>query len=212
MRLLVATRSRGKEAEFRDLLAALPFDVVFPANVGLPESPEEDHLEVYDTFEANARAKAEWFARQSGLAVLADDSGLEVDFLGGAPGVLSKRFAGQSGPDHDVTAANNAKLLEVLKGVPDELRTARYRSVLVLLRPDAAELVAQGTTEGTIARALRGGGGFGYDPLFISDDLGMTFGEASAADKHRVSHRARAVAALAAAIAAVADGRTRSGV
>ena len=195
-RILVATRSRGKQEEFRALLAVPGVEVVFPDDVGLSESPEEDLLEVHDTFEQNARAKARWFCERSGIATLADDSGLEVDALGGAPGVHSKRYAGRSGPDHAVTAANNAKLLDALQDVPDERRTARYRCVLVLARADGSEAVAHGTTEGRIAREPRGSGGFGYDPLFVSDALGITFGEASATDKHAVSHRAGAVAAL----------------
>lgn len=195
-RLLVATRSRGKQAEFRQLLAALPFEIVFPDDVGLPESPEEDQLEVHDTFEANARAKATWFAARSGIATLADDSGLEVDVLGGDPGVWSKRFAGLNGSDHVVTTANNEKLLLVLENVADDQRTARYRCVLVMVRADGSELVAEGTTEGRILRESRGRNGFGYDPFFFSTDLGMTFGEAEATAKHTVSHRARAVAAL----------------
>ena len=196
MRLLVATRSRGKQAEFRRLLAPLDAEVVFPDDLGLTTDPAEDHLERFDTFEANARAKAEYFARRSGLSSLADDSGLEVDALGGAPGVHSKRFAGLEGADHEVTAANNAELLRRLGGVPAAGRTARYRCVLVLARPGASELVAEGVTEGLILEAPAGGEGFGYDPLFWSADLGVSFGIASAEEKGRVSHRGRAVEAL----------------
>ena len=200
-RLLVATRSRGKQAEFRKLLAPLPFEIVFPDDVNLPESSDEDGLEVFDTFEMNARAKATWFAQRSGLMTLADDSGLEVDALGGAPAVLSKRFAGWNGSGREVTAANNAKLLSALEGISDGKRMARYRCVLVLVRPDGSEFVASGTTEGRIVRKAAGGNGFGYDPLFFSDNLGMTFGEATSAAKHTSSHRARAVEALIARLA-----------
>ena len=204
--LLVATRSRGKQVEFRRLLAPLHREIVFPDDVGLAESPEEDTLESALTFEENAHAKARWFAGLSGLDTLADDSGLEVDALGGAPGVHSKRFAGRDGPDHEVTAANNAELLRRLVRVADGDRTARYRCVLVLVpspakqgegplteRPD---LVVEGTASGRILTAAQGRGGFGYDPLFWSDDLGMSFGEASAEAKGRVSHRGRAAEAL----------------
>lgn len=212
-RLLVATRSRGKQAEFRLLLAPLHREIVFPDDVGLPESSEEVNLEHALTFEENARAKARWFAAASGLDTLADDSGLEVDALGGAPGVFSKRFAGTDGPDHEVTAANNAELLRRLVGVAEGDRTARYRCVLVLtgrseirdqrsgserqtsvLRSPVA--VFEGVVTGRILTAPRGTGGFGYDPLFWSDELGMSFGEAVPEAKGRVSHRGRAVEVL----------------
>ena len=195
-RLLVATRSRGKQAEFRELLGALPFEIVFPDDIDLAETADEDRLEVFDTFEENARAKAQWFAERSGLATLADDSGLEVDALGGAPGVLSKRFGGLNGSEHEVTAANNAKLIAALRDVPDALRTARYRCVLVLVRPDGSELVGDGATEGRIVCEPRGTNGFGYDPLFLSNELGKTFGDSSATEKAAISHRSRAVAAV----------------
>ncbi len=200
-RLLVATRSRGKQAEFRALLAPLGCELVFPDDIRLASSPEEDGLERFETFEENARAKAVWFATRSGLPTLADDSGLEVDALGGEPGVHSKRFAGRDGPDHLVTAANNDVLLARLSGVPSAGRTARYRCVLVWHDPVAGtELVTVGTTEGRIAEALQGTGGFGYDPLFVSDELGVTFGVASHAAKGAVSHRGRAAAAMVSAL------------
>lgn len=195
-RLLVATRNRGKQAEFRTLLAPVSAEIVFPEDLDIPESALEQPLECHDTFEANARAKARWFATRSGLPALADDSGLEVDALGGAPGVRSKRFAGVDGPDDIVTAANNAKLLAALDEVADRARTARYRCALVLARPDGTELVANGVVAGRIGRVARGNNGFGYDPLFLSDELGETFGEAGESAKHSVSHRGRAVAAL----------------
>jgi XTP/dITP diphosphohydrolase len=199
--LLVATRSRGKQEEFRQLLAPLQREIVFPDDIGLGESAEEAGLECFDSFEENARAKASWFAAVSGLDALADDSGLEVDALGGAPGVHSKRFAGVDGPDHEVTAANNAELVRRLVGVAEGDRTARYRCVLVTCHAsrvtgEPEELVAEGITTGRILTAAQGSSGFGYDPLFWSDDLGMSFGEASAAAKARVSHRGRAVEAL----------------
>ena len=200
-RLLVATRSRGKQAEFRSLLAPLGCEIVFPDDVGLAPSPEEAALERFETFEENARAKAVWFATRSGLATLADDSGLEVDALGGEPGAQSKRFAGHDGPDHLVTAANNDVLLARLSGVGPADRTARYRCVLVWHDPAThAELMTVGMTAGRIAEALQGSGGFGYDPLFVSGELGVTFGAASRAAKDAVSHRGRAVAAMVAAL------------
>lgn len=199
-RLLVATRNRGKQAEFRDLLMQAPFEIVFPDDVGLRESSEEAGLEVHATFEDNARAKARWFAARSGIAALADDSGLEVDALAGAPGVQSKRFAGLSGSDDLVTDANNGLLLARLLNVDDARRTARYRCVLVVAPAagdDTAELCISGRCEGRILRGARGSNGFGYDPLFFSDEIGKTFGEAAASEKRAVSHRGRAVAALA---------------
>lgn len=202
-RLLVATRSRGKQAEFRALLAPLRCEIVFPDDISLAPSPEEAALERFETFEQNARAKAVWFATRSGLATLADDSGLEVDALGGQPGVHSRRFAGREGPDHLVTAANNDVLLARLSGVVPADRTARYRCVLVWHDPEThAELMTAGVTAGRIAEALQGSGGFGYDPLFVSEELGVTFGVASRAAKDAVSHRGRAAAAMVAALRA----------
>ena len=195
-RLVVATRNRGKQAELRTLLAPLEVELVFPDDIGLREDPEEAGLERFTTFVENARAKAEWFVARAGLPTLADDSGVEVDALSGAPGVHSRRFAGVEGLDHEVAGANNAELLRRLAGVAATARAARYRGVLVLCRPGMSELVVEGVTEGRIAFAPRGSGGFGYDPLFFSTELGMTFGEASATEKERVSHRARAARAL----------------
>lgn len=195
-RLLLASRSRGKLAEFRAMLAAASVELVTPDNIGLSEHPDEQQLEAFDSFLDNARAKATWFARQSGLPALADDSGLEVDALDGAPGVWSKRFAGVAGPDHQVTIANNRELLSRLHDVPVGQRGAHYRCVLVLAWPDGRELVAEGTTRGRIGLVSVGTEGFGYDPLFESDDLGVTFGVASSVDKARVSHRGRALAVL----------------
>lgn len=207
--LLLATRSRGKVAEFRALLAPLGVDVRAPDEIGLSLHPEEDTLEVAHTFAENAAAKAEWFAARSGLVTLADDSGLEVDALQGAPGVYSKRFAGMSGAEHVVTATNNAALLAALRDVPAPMRTARYRCALVLHHPGTAEcswpysqpepgrsVVVEASTEGRILTTPDGDGGFGYDSLFWSDDLGMGFGRATAEAKGVVSHRGRAVQAL----------------
>lgn len=196
-RLLVATRNPGKQREFRGLLAPWFPDLCFPDDIGLPEAPEEADLESFSTFEANARAKARWFAARSGLPALADDSGLEVFSLGGAPGVHSKRFAGLEGPDPEVTDANNRELLRRLNGATGDARRARYRCVLVLSRSiPAEEVVAEGECAGSILTVARGPGGFGYDPLFWCDELGRSFGEATLGEKARVSHRGRAVEAL----------------
>jgi XTP/dITP diphosphohydrolase len=193
--LLVATRSKGKQREIVEILADIPFRVVFPDDVGIYETRTEDNLEDAGSFEGNARRKVEYFAKKAGLPTAADDSGLEVFSLGGAPGVKSKRFA-MPAPDQD--AANNAELLRRLAGAPVEQRRARYRCSVVYL-PDAAALPVtfEGTCTGVILEGPKGTGGFGYDPLFLSDELGITFGEASSEAKHEVSHRGRAFRAFA---------------
>jgi len=201
VKLLAATRSRGKQPEFRRVLEPAGVEVVFPDDVGLWESPIEDTLEVAESFEGNARRKAEHFARLSLLPTVADDSGLEVLALGGAPGVRSRRWAGVTGSGAEVDAANNAELLRRLLGASEARRRARYRCVLVYLpRPGAVPQVFEGTCGGLVLEAPRGEGGFGYDPLFLSDDLGRTFGEATAEEKDAVSHRGRALRALAGAL------------
>ncbi|HET9066835.1 MAG TPA: non-canonical purine NTP pyrophosphatase [Gemmatimonadales bacterium] len=201
-RLLVATRNRGKQAEFRRLLLPLDREICFPDDLGLVEMPDEDRLEVHASFEANARAKAEWFRDRAGLDTLADDSGLEVDALFGAPGVHSKRFAGDVGPEESVAERNIAELLQRLRGVPARGRSARFRCVLVLSRAGGAgqEIVAEGSVEGRILDAPDGASGFGYDPVFWSTELGRAFGSASAETKGSVSHRGRAVASLVEAL------------
>jgi XTP/dITP diphosphohydrolase len=199
--LLVATRSAGKQREFSRILAPLGLRLVFPDDVGLAPRPDEDALELADTFEANARHKAEYFARRSGLPTVADDSGLEVVSLGGAPGVRSRRWAGVTGTPDEVDAANNAELLRRLAGAPADRRRARYRCVLVLLRQlGALPESFEGACAGRILDRPDGGGGFGYDPYFFSDELQKSFGQATPEEKDRVSHRGRALRALAAAL------------
>jgi XTP/dITP diphosphohydrolase len=193
--LLVATRSRGKQREITAILSGSPMRVVFPDEAGIPETRIEEKLEDAGSFEGNARRKAEYFAQRSRLPTVADDSGLEVFSLGGVPGVHSKRFA-MPAPDQD--AANNAELLRRLAGAPRERRRARYRCVVALLKdPAAIPVIFEGTCTGIILQEPRGSGGFGYDPLFLSDDLGKSFGEVSADEKHAVSHRGRAFRELA---------------
>ena len=205
MKLLVATRSAGKQREIRRVLEPAGLELLFPDDIGLWPMPVEDTLELAESFEGNARHKAEYFARRAGLPTVADDSGLEVFSLGGAPGVRSKRFAGVTGTSDSVDAANNAELLRRLLGAPEARRRARYRCVLVLLRePSAVAEVFEGVCGGRILAAPRGEGGFGYDPLFFSEELGRTFGEATPAEKDAVSHRGRALRALAAALGAEA--------
>ncbi len=195
MKLLVATRSPGKAREIRDLFAGLPFELAFPPDRFLERLPDEADLERGTSYVENAVAKARYFATRSGLPTVADDSGIEVDALGGAPGPRSARWAGVEGPGAD--AANNALLLEQLAGVPEERRTARYRCVVAFLAvPSGVPEIVEATCEGFILPEPRGQGGFGYDPLFYSPELQMSFGEASAGAKHRVSHRGRAFRAL----------------
>ena len=199
--LLVATRNRGKAAELAALVAGTGLRVVTLDDAGVPRSDQEDGLEQHATFEANALAKARFYhAASRGLTTVADDSGLEVEALGGAPGVHSRRWTGASGSDEEVAAANNAALLQRLRDVVD--RTARFSCVVAYVDRER-ELVYRGTVPGRIAHVPRGANGFGYDPLFEADELdGRTFGEAAAAEKARVSHRARAFAQLAAALGA----------
>jgi len=197
VKILAATRSSGKQEEIRRILIPGGFQVVFPDDIWLRESNEDDGLEAADTFEGNARRKAEYFVRLSSLPTLADDSGLEVMALGGAPGVRSKRWAGASGTPAEIDAANNAELLHRLAGLSNSQRVARYRCVLVFLRSAGAlPLVCYGDCTGRILEEPRGSGGFGYDPLFFSDELGKTFGESSGPEKDGVSHRGRALRAF----------------
>jgi len=185
--LVVATRNRGKLAELRRLLAGEPVELkAVDELTGVPEV-EEDGA----TFEANARKKALEVARATGLPALADDSGLEVDALDGAPGVLSARYAGEPCDD----GANNRKLLAALAGLPAARRTARFRCALVFVDGDGTRLSADGSCEGHIGEAPRGAGGFGYDPLFLvdGDARGRTMAELAPDEKNRISHRARAL-------------------
>jgi XTP/dITP diphosphohydrolase len=195
VKLLVATRSPGKVREIRDIFAGLPFDLAFPPDRFLQRLPEEADLEGGAGYVENAVAKARYFAARSGFPTVADDSGLEVDALGGAPGARSARWAGAAGPGAD--AANNALLLEKLAGVPEERRAARYRCVVAFLAlPSGVPEIVEATCEGFVLPEPRGQGGFGYDPLFYSPELQMSFAEAQPSAKHRVSHRGRAFRAL----------------
>lgn len=189
--LLFATRNAGKVAELRELTAGLPIEVRSLDGLDLPEVEEDG-----DTFAANAIKKALAVSEATGLPALADDSGLEVDALSGAPGVFSARYAG---PDAD-DEANNEKLLQALDGVAAGERTARFRSTLALadVAGDLGRecIIASGTCEGSILTERQGTGGFGYDPLFFSPELGVTFAEAGVGPKNQLSHRARAMKLL----------------
>lgn len=175
------------------MFAGAGFEIVDLAAAGIAETAEEDGLETADTFEENALLKARHFHRVSGMPTVADDSGIEVSALRGAPGVRSKRWSER--PDLDGQAlddANNALLLSRLEGAPD--RSARYVCAAAFCGDQ--EIVVRGETAGRITREPRGSGGFGYDPYFESLDLGRTFGEVSVEEKARVSHRARAFGKL----------------
>jgi len=189
MRVVVASANRGKLGELAALLAPLGVETLAQSTFGI-ESPPETGA----TFLDNALIKARHAARIAGLPAIADDSGLEVDALGGAPGVYSARFAGEDASD----AENNAKLLAALLSVPQAKRSARYRAVIVLVREpdDPAPLVGEGTWEGHIGSAPRGHGGFGYDPLFIPAGDTSTAAELSPAGKNARSHRGAALRAL----------------
>lgn len=193
-RLLLATRSDGKLRELLPLAAAAGYEAVHLAMLDLPESAEERALEQFDTFAENALAKAHYFLARTGLPTIADDSGLCVRALGERPGVRSKRFSGRddlSGLALD--AANSAALQQAVAGVAD--RSASYRCAAAFATWDWAT-VAEGRCTGRIVDTPRGTGGFGYDPWFVSDDLGCTFAEASIEAKEAVSHRGRAMRAL----------------
>lgn len=194
--LVFATRNPGKVAELRVLLADSGIQVrslaeLEASGLAIPEVVEDG-----ETFADNAAKKARAVSTATGLPALADDSGLEVDALDGAPGVYSARYAGPSASDED----NNDKLLEALRDVPEAGRSARFRSVLAFADsagPLGAECVtATGTCEGLILKARRGTGGFGYDPLFYSPELHSTFAEVDTGAKNDASHRARAMAAM----------------
>ncbi len=186
------------------MLEALGFRVLSLDAAGIPESSEEDGLEVFETFEENALAKARWFARLSGgRPVIADDSGLAVDALGGRPGVRSKRWSGRDDLDGEaLDALNNELLIRTLSDSgAAEPWTAQYVCAAACVWP-GGELVTLGTAEGAIIRSPRGREGFGYDPHFRSRDFGRTFAETSREEKATVSHRGRAVRALVAALEA----------
>jgi XTP/dITP diphosphohydrolase len=185
--VVLATRNRGKVREMQALLVGLPVRIRT-----LDELPDVPILpETGETFEANAREKAEMVARLTGCISVADDSGVEIDALGGAPGVQSATFLGPAATDED----RNLWVLGKLRGVTDGLRTARYRAVIAVAAPDGSIQTFEGTCEGRIATAPRGDEGFGYDPIFFVPAYGRTMGELPPQIKNQISHRAKALAA-----------------
>lgn len=192
--MLLATRSAGKIRELRAIFASWHIEILGLADVGEAPDPAEEALESAATFEDNALAKARWFHRRTRMPTVADDSGLCVDALGGAPGVHSKRWSGRTDLEGQaLDDANNALLLTKLEGA----RTRRAHYVCAAAYCDGAhEIVERGESAGAITERPRGSGGFGYDPYFLSDDLGRTFAEVSRETKSAVSHRARAFSRL----------------
>lgn len=195
MTLVLATRNRGKIAEIKVLLP----DVRVRPAAAFPGCPEPE--ETGRTFKENALIKARTVAEFTGRTALADDSGLEVDALDGAPGVRSARYAGEDATDRD----NVFRLLDALDGIPDADRTARFRCVMAVAAPDGRTWTAEGVCEGRILREPRGESGFGYDPLFVPAGYENTFGELDAAIKNRISHRAMALGRIAEVLRALPD-------
>jgi XTP/dITP diphosphohydrolase len=200
IRLLVATTNAGKFAEVEAYLRQLPVEIVPLQSLATYAEVVEDGA----TFEENAEKKARRLAETSGLLTLADDSGLEVDALEGAPGIYSARYAGEAANDNQ----NNAKLLDEMRGVPEARRTARFVCALALCDPGGKQMkvwTVRESCEGRITLEVRGEGGFGYDPLFFYPPLGKTFGEIDRETKATVSHRGKALKKLAGLLPKVVD-------
>lgn len=197
MKVLLGTRNPQKLEELADILGGIPgVKWISAVDLGIPDPPEEGA-----TLEENALSKAAYYAKTSGLPAISEDTGLEVEALGGAPGVHSSRFAGEE-KDY---GANNQKLLQILLGEED--RSARFRTVAVLALPDGRFWTSEGILLGHIAHEPRGGGGFGYDPLFIPCGEARTLAEMSASEKNAISHRRKAIEGLRPILQDLAQGR-----
>ena len=188
MKFVLATHNPGKLKEMADILSGLGVEVVSPADVGISVDVEETGT----TFAENAMLKAKAICAASGLPAIADDSGITVDVLGGAPGIFSARWAGSHGDD----AANLRLLVDQLSDVPDTHRDAAFVSAAVLVTPDGREFVKRGEVRGTLTRSPRGEGGFGYDPIFVPEGFEVTTAQMSAEEKNAISHRGIAFRAL----------------
>ena len=186
-KIVVGSRNSGKIREIQAVLADLPYCVT-----GLSDQTIPDAEETGTTFQENAILKARYYCQHTGEYCLADDSGLEVDALDGAPGVYSARYAGEQASDEE----NNQKLLSALTAIPTQRRTARFRSVLALAGPDGSLMLAEGVCEGIVLFEARGTGGFGYDPLFLMPDQRKTLAEMTLAEKNLASHRGNALRAF----------------
>ncbi len=204
MRLVVATRSEHKMREIRDILRGVPgLELLSLDEAKVPYTEDEERLEPFDTFEENAHSKSLHFFRQTGLPTVADDSGLEVDALGGKPGVRTKRFAPGEGLEGEARdRANNAYLLDLLRGAPPSDRGARYVCVASVVWGPEAGLCFRGEAPGRVLEAPRGRGGFGYDPVILDEASGRSFAELTPEEKNERSHRGRAFMALGEALEA----------
>ena len=189
MKILVATGNMGKLREIKQILTGTPYEAVSLKDLEITDTVEEDA----DSFSGNALKKASFCCQLTGLVTIADDSGLCVDALDGAPGVYSARYSGEGATD----ATNNALLLANIDAVPDEKRTAHFSCAMACVRPDGKQIVKEGQAQGVILRAPRGENGFGYDPLFYVPEFNQTFAELPADTKNRISHRGKALKALA---------------
>ncbi len=188
-RLVIGTNNPGKLREFRELLEGCGFELVTPRALGVPFDPEETG----STFEENATLKAVAAVRATGCVALADDSGLEVDALGGRPGIFSARYAGAGRTDAALSDEDRVRLvLDEMRGVAEDRRGARFRCVIAIATPDGEVRTVDGVFEGRIGDAPRGEHGFGYDPIFVVPELGMTSAELPPAEKNAMSHRGQA--------------------
>lgn len=195
MKLVLATRNPGKLREIEPIFRDTPIRLVGLNDLGIEAHAEEDELEGETSFTRNALAKARYFHRRTGLAMLAEDSGLRVDALNGEPGARSKRFAPpEMRSEQGTDRANNQYLLRLLRDVPDKRRTAHFHCVAAVVLADA-ERVFAGRVDGLILREPRGSNGFGYDPLFLLPERGVTTAELTVEQKNAISHRGRAVRA-----------------
>lgn len=187
-KFLIATKNKGKLREIQEILEGFPYEVVSMEDIGITEDIEEYGT----TFEENALIKARELHRLTGEMVMADDSGLEVDYLNGAPGIYSARFAGEGASDED----KNNKLLKMLDGVPFEKRTARFVCCIAVVLPGGKYFTVKGTCDGYIGFKPEGSNGFGYDPLFFVPEYNMTTAQLDPEEKHKISHRGRALRAM----------------
>ncbi|MDP4182412.1 MAG: XTP/dITP diphosphatase [Bacillota bacterium] len=184
-KFIAATKNKGKIKEISEILNSFPYEVFSMESVGLDNDIEETGA----TFEENALIKAKEICAITGEIVMADDSGLEVDYLDGAPGIYSARFAGENATDED----KNNKLLKLLEDVPFEKRTARFVCVIAIVFPDGQSFTVRGTCEGYIAHKPEGANGFGYDPIFYVPEYNMTTAQMPSELKHKISHRGKAL-------------------
>jgi len=207
-KLVVATNNPWKLREFRALLDGCGFELTTPSELGVAFDPEETGA----SFEENATLKAVEAARSTGLLALADDSGLEVDYLGKRPGIFSARYAGGDRTDPSLSDEQRVRIvLDELRGVPDALRTARFRCAIVIATPAGDVRAVDGVWEGRIGHEPRGEQGFGYDPIFVVQERGITSAEMDRADKNRISHRGAAVRKVAAVLKEMAGGDPTAG-